>query len=278
MVIANRLWITEKPSAAYNLMAGVCSALGVQVTNQPSQRKDGYFALSNGDVIAPLLGHMIEPVFLSPEHQQAKRPHYFSFLPIVRKQFTYQPKPDNDKGGKPRTRGDGTPVPPAQYKIVCDLIKRAREVVNAGDVDREGQLIFDELLFHVGVGPEGRDKPVWRLPLVSSREEDIRKQIAGCLKERNGDPKWVRRRQAALARQHYDAGLGYNASMAYQSVTDYARMSVGRVQTPVISLVVERDRAIDAFVSRNFFVPVVTLQDGTQLRFFRREGAEGQKG
>jgi DNA topoisomerase-3 len=272
-----RLWITEKPDAARNLVAGICSALNVRVTNQASVRSDNFHALSNGDVVVPLRGHMVEPVFLTREHKAANRAAYFDFLPIVVKKFTYQPKPDTDKAGKRRLRGDGAPIPPAQFKTACELIRSAGEIVNAGDVDREGQLIVDELLQHAGVDPECRDKPIWRLPLVSAREEDIRKQVLG-LKEKNSDPKWVRRRLAALARQHYDAGLGFNASMAYQSVTDFARMSVGRVQTPIISLVVERDRAIDNFVPHNFFVPIVTLQDGAQLRFYRRDGAEGQPG
>lgn len=278
MFTPKKLFITEKPDAARNLVAGIVAALNVQVTNKDTQRKDGYFSLSNGDAVVPLRGHMIEPVFLTAEHKQAQRSGYFDFLPVVVKEFkVYQPKPELDKNFKPRLQADGSPIATREYRIVCDLIKRAREIVNAGDVDREGQLIVDELLLHCGVDPEGRTKPIWRLPLVSAREEDISKQVRA-LTEKNGDPKWVRRRLAAMARQIYDASFGLNASMAYQAATDYARMSVGRVQTPVINMVVERDAIIDNFVARNFYVPVVTLQDGTQLRFFRREGAEGQPG
>lgn len=278
MFVAKRLFITEKPDAARNLVAGMCSALNTKVTNQATRSKDGYFELANGDAVVPLRGHMIEPVFLTAAHKSAQRETYFEFLPIIVKQFgVYQPKPELDKDNKPRYAKDGSPVASPQYRIVCDLIKRAKEIVNAGDVDREGQLIVDELLLHCGVDPEGKNKVVWRLPLVSAREEDISKQVLG-LTEKNGDPKWVRRRLAALARQIYDAGLGMNASMAYQSVTNYARMSIGRVQTPVINLVVERDIQIDNFVSKTFFVPIVTLQDGTQMRFYRRDGAEGMPG
>jgi DNA topoisomerase-3 len=272
----NRLWITEKPSAAQNLVAGLCSAFRAQVSNKASSRKDGYFALSNGDIVAPLQGHLIEPVFLKPEHKQARLSEFFDFLPIEVRDFEYEPRPERERDGSIRMR-NGKPVPATQYKVVTDLIRKAKEIVNAGDIDREGQLIVDELLMHCGVDPEGRHKPIWRLPLVSSREEDIREQVKN-LTERNGDPKWVRRRLAALARQHCDAALGYNASFAYQAATGYHRTSVGRVQSPVLMLVVEREEQIRNFVPRNYFVPVITLADGTQLRFFRRHGAEGKPG
>ena len=278
MLAAKRLFITEKPDAARNLVAGICSALNTKVANQATRAKDGCFLLDNGDVVVPLRGHMIEPLFLSPEHKSAQKESFFDFLPIVVKAFAkYQPKPELDKDNKPKYNKDGTPVASPQYRIVCDLIKRAKEIVHAGDVDREGQLIVDELLLHCGVDPEGRNKVVWRLPLVSAREEDIRKQVLA-LTEKNSDPKWVGKRKAAMARQVYDAAVGFNGSMAYQSVTGYNRMSIGRVQTPVVNMVVERDNLIDNFVPRTFFVPVVTLQDGTQMRFFRRDGAEGMPG
>jgi DNA topoisomerase-3 len=271
-----RLWITEKPDMARNLAAGLKLALNARVTNEGTARSDGFIRFDNGDVVTNLLGHMIEPEFLSAEHKKARIGTYFSFLPIVVKDFNYAPKPDRNKDGTPRMR-DGKPVPSAQYGVVKKLIGQARQIVNSGDVDREGQLIVDELLIHCGVDPEGRSKPIWRLPLVSTKEEDIRAQVLS-LSERNGDPKWVRRRCAALARQHCDAALGFNASMTWQEVSGYARMSVGRVQTPVLALVDDRERQIEGFRPTNYFVPVITLADGTTMRWHKREGAEGSPG
>lgn len=269
----NKLWITEKPSMAQALIAGLAVAFGVKAVG----REPGGTRLSNGDVVAPLQGHMIEPVFLNAEQKAARKEEFFAkILPVRVKDFEYQPKPETDrKTGAVKMRG-GKPVPAEQYGNVIKLMKAAREIVNAGDIDREGQLIVDELLLHVGIDPEGRDKPIWRLPLVSTKEEDIAKIVKSL--ERNGDAKWVRRRLAALARQHCDAATGFNASMAYQAVTNYNRTSVGRVQTPVVAIVVARDLAIENFKPTNYYVPVVMLADGTELRWHRREGAEGMPG
>ena len=274
--MVKRLWITEKPSAARSLAAGVCSALSVTVTNRDSSGKDGCLKLSNGDVIAYLFGHLIQPIFLEPKHKMAKLETYFDILPIVVKNFAYEPRYERNKNGDIRMSG-GKPVASRQYQVVTDLIRRSKEIVNAGDVDREGQLIVDELLIHCGVDPEGRDKPIWRLPLVSDRTDDIRAQVLN-LTEKNGDRKWVLRRHAALARSYCDAAVGFNGSMAYQAATGYRRASVGRVQTPVLCLVVDRDDEVNAFKPRNYYVPVVTMADGTEMRFHRRDGAQGQPG
>lgn len=270
-----RLWITEKPSAAQNLVAGLCAAFRTRVTNQATRGRDRFHALANGDIVVPLHGHLIEPVFLSPQHKQARIDTYFDFLPIRVRDFEYVPKPEM-RDGKIRQR-DGKPVPSEQYTVVTRLIGKATEIVNAGDIDREGQLIVDELLIHCGVDPTGKHKPIWRLPLVSAREEDIRDQVLA-LSERNGDAKWVRRRLTALARQHSDAAVGFNGSMAYQAATGYRRASVGRVQTPVLALIVDRDTEIANFKPRDYFVPIITLKDGTELTFHSREGAAGAPG
>lgn len=271
-----RLWITEKPSAARSLVAGICSAHNVKVINRDSQSRDGFHALSNGDVVAPLLGHLIQAKFLNLEQKKASQDTYFNFLPVVVKDFEYEPKYEMGGKGEVRMHG-GRPVPMKQYTVVTGLIRSAHEIVNAGDVDREGQLIVDELLEHCGVDPEGRDKPIWRLPLVSDREDEIRKQVLG-LSEKNGDSKWVLKRHAALARQHCDAAVGMNGSMAYQAATGYRRASVGRVQTPVLCLVVDRDDQVRRFKSINYYLPILTMSDGTEMRFYGRHDSAGMPG
>lgn len=276
----NRLWITEKPEMARNLVAGLCSAFRVQVENKPTAMRDGHFRLSNGDAVSFFFGHMLRAAkpeaYLTPEQVKMGMGGYFSYLPIKPLEMKFEPKPDLNKDGTEKLR-DGKPVPSAQFLHLVRLLKEAKEIVNAGDVDREGQLIVDEMLEYVGIDPEGRTKPVWRLPLVSAKEDDIRKQVLE-LRERNGDSKWVRRRHAALARVYCDWVLGMNASMAFQAVTGYRRMSVGRVQTPVLSIVVERDDEIANFKPQRYFVPVITLADGTSLRWHKREGAAGTPG
>lgn len=271
-----RLWITEKPSAARSLADGICSAHKLSIVNRQTSSRDGFIELSNGEVVAFLFGHLIQAKFLTPEQKAAKQESYFDILPIVVKDFEYEPRYEMSKTGEIRMSA-GKPVPMRQYTVVTRLIRAAKEIVNAGDVDREGQLIVDELLIHCGVNPEGRDKPIWRLPLVSDREDDIRKQVLN-LTEKNGDLKWVRRRYAALARSHCDVAVGMNGSMAYQAATGYRRASVGRVQTPVLCLVVDRDDEVNNFKPRNYYVPIITMADGTEMRFYQRADAAGTPG
>jgi DNA topoisomerase-3 len=272
-MLVQKLWIVEKPSVAVALAAGLALARGV-----PSSKRAGYHELSTGDVVVPLQGHMLEAEFIPEALKKLQKSEYFDHLPYRYPELIYQPKGEIDRGtGKMQIR-NGKPVPPAQFGIVVDLIKKAKEIVNAGDIDREGQLIVDELLEYCKVDPAGKTKPVWRFRLVSVREDDLAKQIKAGLTERNGDETWVRKRLAALTRQHCDSVVGLNGSMAYQAVTGYNQASIGRVQTPVLSLVVDREREIRNFKPKNYFVPVITLADGTEMRFEKRHGAEGQRG
>lgn len=266
-----KLFITEKPSAAKALMEGLCAA-----HKCTSARRQGFYDLSNGDIVVWLHGHMIAPEFIPAALKKLNREEYFAHLPFRATELKYEPVPERNKDGSAQMR-NGKPVPAAQYKVVSDLIKRAKEIVNAGDTDREGQLIVDELLLDCGVDPTGKNKPIWRLPLVSNKLEDVRDLVLS-MSEKNGDPKWVRRRLAAFARQQCDMLVGSNGSMAFQAASGYARAAVGRVQTPVVCLIVDRERALRAFKPSNFYIPVITLSDGTEMEFQRREGSEGQPG
>lgn len=268
-----KLWIVEKPDMARHLAAGLAAAYGLT-----SSRADGYTQMSNGDRVLPLLGHLIEmaPVstYLTLDQQRAH--DYLPFLPLIPKEFQYQPRSERSRDGRAKM-SSGAPVPAKQYKIAIQQIKAAQEIVNAGDVDREGQLIVDELLEMAGVDPDGRGKNIWRFPLISPKESDIVAQLQRPM-ERNGDDKWRRKRLAARTRQTGDWLLGMSGSMAYQSLTGIRNMSIGRVQTPVLAMVVRRDLEIEQFKPRDYFTPVVTLADGTELRWHQRANAAGTPG
>jgi DNA topoisomerase-3 len=273
-----RLFITEKPEMARSLAAGLVLAYGAKIINAGTARDDGCIKLDNGDAVGHLFGHMLEnakpEAYLKPEQLSGS---YFAFLPLAPEKMIKLPKADRGKDGKPKLDRDGKPVPPAQFKKIVSLIRSAKEIVNAGDTDREGQLIVDELLEYAEVDPTGRDKPVWRLALENPKEEEISKLVKAGF-EKNGDEKWVRRRMAAETRQDSDWCLGMTASMAYQEVTGFRRMAVGRVKTPTLAMVVKRDLEIERHKPVQYFVPIITLADGTQLRWERREGAEGTPG
>lgn len=266
---------------AKNLANGLCFAYGAKITNQGAVRSDGFYQVSTGDRVTYLFGHMIEmaPVsaYISRE-QNMNLAGYFSFLPLFPAEFKFLPKADLDKDGKPRIDRTGVPVVSAHFKNLIQLLKKAPEIVNAGDIDREGQLIVDELLDFAGIDPGGRDKPIWRFSMVSPKDEDIKRQLLSGPLELNSLPKWRLARDAAYSRMLCDWLLGMNASMSYQAKTNVRGLSIGRVQTPTLNLVVQRDLLIENFKPRQYFVPVITLRDGTQMRWHKRDGAEGQPG
>lgn len=277
----NKLWIVEKPSMALALVGGLQHAQpALRVVNDP--RRDGFHELSNGDAVCPLIGHVIEMELLEEQHRRATPDTYFSFLPLFVDKPRYKPKPDSPppsagKGGKSGASKPNRDGPPNRaYLVSTALLRKCREVVNAGDIDREGQRIVDELLEDVGIDPAGKTKPVWRLALVSTRAEDIARQLGSL--ERNGDPKWQLRGRAALTRQILDMVIGMNSSMALQSVTGRRNMSAGRVQTSVLQIVYDRDQLIENFKPRDYYVPVVMLPDGTEMRWHKRQDAEGKPG
>lgn len=273
-----RLWITEKPDMAKSLAAGLSLTYGVSVLNEREARREGAYRLSNGDAVGFFFGHMLELAppgsYLTPEQDKGNA---FEYLPLYPQKFIRLPKGDRDQGGAVKKDSSGKPVPSAQFQKMADLARQAREIVNAGDTDREGQLIVDEFLEFVGIDPLGGSKPVWRLALQNPDEAEIKRLINAGL-EKNSDPRWSRKTQAAFARQTGDWALGMTASRAFRQVTGYARMSVGRVQTPTLWITVERERAIQRFKPVDYFVPVITLADGTRMRWFHREGCENTPG
>ena len=278
------VWIAEKPSAAKDLAAGLCLAYGVK-----SSFGDGCIQLSNGDVIVPLAGHLLETArpgeYLDEKDAELERTYkyeeYKKFLPVLPVDLKKYPRRESSgasssKGKKGKSASKAAPgaiVKP--YQVAKTLIKKAKTIVNAGDIDREGQLIVDELLEHLGVDPYGPN--VKRFGLASNLPQDIANAVKSGL-EPNGAPKWRLATEAAATRQYLDWTWGINLSMVGQAIKRNARIAAGRVQTPVLALVDERCREIENFKPTDYFVPVVTLADGTVMRWKARPGSEGQPG
>lgn len=264
MATIKRLWVAEKPLVANALVKVIC-----QLTGATSKRENGYSMLSNGEAVIPLWGHMIElakPGAYLQDQDPEKIKNHFNYLPLIPKKFIFNPK-------KERTK-DGKEVEGRQIKIVERLVKHAIIVVNACDIDREGQLIFDELIQFFGDDP-GQDR-FERVVINSLTDEDLAKSINSL--EKNGSPKWIRVREAAQTRQAMDWLLGMNASMAMQQLTGIRTMSIGRVQTPVLAMVVRRDMAIENFKPKPFYTPIIEITGGAQLRWSSNENADGHAG
>ncbi|PRD67656.1 DNA topoisomerase III [Malikia spinosa] len=217
-----RLFIAEKPSVA-KAIAGELGATG---------RGEGFIECGT-DKVTWCFGHMLEqadPDEYTPDDvprgQSGKKVWRVDELPIIPESWILKPKDDAKK----------------QLAVIGKLLKEAKEIVNAGDPDREGQLLVDEVLEHFR-----NSKPVRRFWVSAQDSVSVKRGLAA-LKENTTYAGWA---DAARGRQRADWLIGMNLSRAYtlraQRGGSRALLTVGRVQTPTLALVVARDREIEAF-------------------------------
>lgn len=151
----------------------------------------------------------------------------------------------------PRDGGAGK-----QLKVIRDLLKDATEVVNAGDADREGQLLVDEVLLFLNW--KGKTSRLW---LSSLDDESVQRALA-TIKSNDAMRALY---ESALARQRADWLMGMNCSIALsrnlQACGVPGAWSVGRVQTPTLALLVDRQREIEHFKPRDHY-QVQAVMDG----------------
>lgn len=271
--IIETLWIPEKPSVAKELTAALARIRNAKVENIKTVMSDGFYMLSSGDAVCSTYGHMLQMLPPSRYLTKAQNSDLMSVLPLIPDVFKFEPQPERSRDGKIEMKGD-KPLPSKRFTLLEKLFKQAKTVVNACDIDREGQLIFDEMLVYWSRDPYGSN--IKRATIVSMTPEALDKSVRDI--EPNGAAKWLHRGQAASTRQKMDWLLGMNASMAYQVVSADRTISVGRVQTPVLAMVVKRDLEIENFKPQKYHVPVVVMSDGTKLRWEKRIEAEGQEG
>lgn len=217
-----RVFIAEKPSLGKAIAA---------VLPGPQQRHKTHIELGEANVVVWCAGHILEP-FYPEDYDAALKRWMLDALPI--EPDTWQLKV------VPRSRD--------LYKTIKRFAKDATVIVHAGDPDREGQLLVDEVLEHIGL-----DVPVKRL-LISDLNPAAVKRSLGRL-ENNGD--YAGLRDAALGRSRADWLYGLNLTRLYTVLGRAggynALLSVGRVQTPILGLVVRRDLEIEAFTSKPFY-------------------------
>lgn len=235
-----RLFIAEKPSVAKAIVA----ELGC-VT-----RGDGFITCKDGSVVTWCFGHLLEQAepdaYLPddvPRTKKGSKVWRFEDIPIYPKNWKLLPK--NDKGVK------------KQLATIGKLLKKASLVVHAGDPDREGQLLVDEVLEHFRY--TGRVQRFW----VSAQDSaSIRKGLTNLRDNETFDGM----RLAALGRSRADWLLGMNLSRAYtlarQAQGKKELIAVGRVQTSTLALVAKRDVAIRDFKPVPYFVIKARLGGG----------------
>ena len=215
--MALRLVIAEKPSVAQTIAA----ALGVK------EKKDGYIE-GGGYLISWCVGHLVQLAEAAAYGEQYKK-WSFESLPILPEEWQYAVDPDKGK----------------QFKTLKELMHRAdvSEVVNACDAGREGELIF-RFVYEVA----GCKKPMRRLWISSMEDGAIKAGFASLKDGRDYDALFA----SALCRAKADWLIGINATRLFSCL--YGKtLNVGRVQTPTLKMLTDRDAAISHFQKEKYY-------------------------
>lgn len=198
-----RLFIAEKPSLARAL---------AEALPKPLKKKDGYIEATNGDIVTWCIGHLLEQA--SPEFYDEKYKKWvIQDLPIIPTQWQLKPKSQTKK----------------QLTVIKKLIKQANIIINAGDVDREGQILVDEVINYCGAS-KSKITNAQRCLISDMNEAAVKKAVNNLKPNKDYIPLAV----SALARARADWLYGLNMTRlctlqgqksGYQGV-----LSIGRVQ------------------------------------------------
>ncbi len=219
------LYIAEKPSLARAIAAALPG---------PYQKGQGYIRCGKGQDAATVswcIGHLLEPAEparYNPAWQKWRLEH----LPMFPEKWQLAPK-DSVK---------------QQLKVLESLIRQADTITHAGDPDREGQLLVDEVLRFIGT-----QVPIQRV-LINDLTPNA---VAKAIDSPRDNQEFRSLSHSAQARQRADWLYGINLTrfytLSYQQQGEQGVYSVGRVQTPVLGLVVERDNTIEDFEPKPWY-------------------------
>jgi len=211
------LVIAEKPSVAQSIAA----VLGVK------EKKDGYIE-GGGYLISWCVGHLVQLAEAAAYGEQYRKWSYDS-LPILPQNWQYTVAADKGK----------------QFKILKELMHRAdvSEVVNACDAGREGELIF-RFVYEVA----GCKKPMRRLWISSMEDVAIRSGFDNLKDGRDYDALFA----SAFCRAKADWIIGINATRLFSCLYNRT-LNVGRVQTPTLKMLADRDAAITTFKKEKYY-------------------------
>ncbi|EWH08014.1 DNA topoisomerase III [Pseudoalteromonas lipolytica SCSIO 04301] len=235
-----KLYIAEKPSLAL----AIADALP-----KPQKKQDGFIELANGDCVSWCIGHLLEQAE-PDEYDERFKKWRFEHLPIVPEQWQLKPKPKTRK----------------QLTVLKKLIKQATQIVHAGDPDREGQLLVDQVIDQVKLS-QAKKQQIQRLLISDLNLNAVKKALNNLRSNREFIPLSV----SALARSRADWLFGMNLTRAYTLAGQKAGfgnvLSVGRVQTPILGLVVNRDNEIANFTAKPFYEVLAHLKTQNQQTF-----------
>lgn len=216
-----KLYLCEKPSQAKDL----ATVLGVL------RRGEGCIECKGDQVVTWAFGHLAEQ-FMPDDYDESLKRWDLEPLPII-------PKPWKMKIKKTGAK---------QFKIIKGLLHKAKSVCIATDYDREGELIARELMTLARYSG-----PVTRLKLQALDDTSIRKAVANPLRGEDTEDLYY----AGMSRARADWLVGMNLSRLYTLLGRAAggdlTLHVGRVVTPTVALVYERDNSINSFVPSPYY-------------------------
>ncbi|SHO55934.1 DNA topoisomerase III [Vibrio quintilis] len=222
----SRLFIAEKPSLGRAIAA---------VLPSPHHRDSGFIRCGNGDVVTWCIGHLLEQAEPDAYDERYKK-WRLEDLPILPDKWQLKPRKSSAQ----------------QLKVIRTLLKSHQHIIHAGDPDREGQLLVDEVIDHCRVSQTVKNT-VERLLINDLNAAAVKKSLTQMRPNRD----FISLSVSALARSRADWLYGMNMSRAYTLLGQQSGyqgvLSVGRVQTPVLGLVVRRDEQIENFVSKDYF-------------------------
>ena len=236
-----KLVIAEKPSVAMSLAA----VLGA------TKRKDGYLE-GSGYLVSWCAGHLLE--LAQPEAYKEQYAKWrYEDLPILPENWKYEVPKDKK----------------TQLALLCRLMKdkRVDSVVCATDAGREGELIFRLVYEYAGC-----NKPMERLWISSMEDAAIREGFDHLCPGSDYDKLY----DAAVCRAGADWLIGINATRLF-SVLYGVTLNVGRVMSPTLALLVQRESDIESFISKPFYVPEITCGGFTASGEKMSERSEAEK-
>lgn len=236
-----KLVIAEKPSVAMSLAA----VLGA------TERKDGYLE-GSGYLVSWCVGHLLE--LAQPEAYKEQYAKWrYEDLPILPENWKYEVPKDKK----------------TQLALLCRLMKdkRVDSVVCATDAGREGELIFRLVYEYAGC-----KKPMERLWISSMEDAAIREGFDHLHPGSDYDKLY----DAAVCRAGADWLIGINATRLF-SVLYGVTLNVGRVMSPTLALLVQRESDIESFISKPFYVPEIICGGFTASGEKMTERSEAEK-
>lgn len=236
----SKLVISEKSSVAQSI-AKVFGA---------TSRKEGYIE-GNGYIVTWCVGHLAAMANAEAYDEKYAKWRYDD-LPIVPQKWEYVPEKDKAK----------------QFEVIRELMNRDNvdEIINACDAGREGELIFRTVYYLAGC-----TKTMKRLWISSMEDEAVREGMKNLRPGSAYDGLY----RSALCRSRADWLVGINATRLF-SILYHRKLNVGRVVSPTLSLIVQRECDIDAFKPEPFYTVQLNCDNFTALseRFKDRNEAE----